>query len=151
MELLGRNRLIGELLKAGIEVAIPIRDRGTDLILYLDKDFAHGRFSGVPLQIKCSTQSGFGIHKKYESFPDLVIVHLWNVESLTEYRSFATTYSDSLAIAERTGWTKTRSWTQKGGYDCTKPGKQLRELLQPFEMNAERWKALVRSHHRIAT
>ena len=36
IELLGRNRLVSELLRAGLEVAIPARDRGIDLIAYLD-------------------------------------------------------------------------------------------------------------------
>lgn len=38
VELLGRNRLIDELLRAGLEVAVPERDRGIDLIAYLDLD-----------------------------------------------------------------------------------------------------------------
>ena len=31
-EYLGRNLLIDQLLRAGVEVAIPVRDRGVDLI-----------------------------------------------------------------------------------------------------------------------
>lgn len=34
VEILGKNKLINELLKAGLEVASPIRDRGIDLIAY---------------------------------------------------------------------------------------------------------------------
>lgn len=36
VELLGRNRLIEELLLAGLEVALPLRDRRIDLIAYAD-------------------------------------------------------------------------------------------------------------------
>ncbi len=35
-ELLGRNRLIDELLRDGMEVAAPIRDLGVDLVDYAD-------------------------------------------------------------------------------------------------------------------
>ena len=34
IEIMGRNRLIDELLRAGLEVALPLRDRGIDLIAY---------------------------------------------------------------------------------------------------------------------
>ncbi len=36
VELLGRNKLISDLLRAGLEVALPMRDRGIDLIAYVD-------------------------------------------------------------------------------------------------------------------
>jgi hypothetical protein len=32
-ELQGRGRLIGELLVAGLEVAVPARDRGVDILI----------------------------------------------------------------------------------------------------------------------
>jgi len=32
IEILGRNRLVTELISAGIEVALPLRDHGVDLI-----------------------------------------------------------------------------------------------------------------------
>ena len=34
IEIIGRNRLINELLRGGLEVATPLRDRGIDLIAY---------------------------------------------------------------------------------------------------------------------
>ncbi|MHB2036215.1 MAG: hypothetical protein ACYCPW_05680 [Nitrososphaerales archaeon] len=37
VELAGRNWLTSELLKAGLEVARPERDRGIDLIAYVDR------------------------------------------------------------------------------------------------------------------
>ena len=48
VELLGRGRLIEELLRAGLEVAIPQRDRGIDLIAYLDLDEKIGSFVARP-------------------------------------------------------------------------------------------------------
>jgi len=44
IELLGRNRLTDELLGAVLEVAIPERDQGVDLIAYLDLDPETGPF-----------------------------------------------------------------------------------------------------------
>jgi len=36
VEFLGRQRLIAELIRDGLEVALPTRDRGVDLIAYAD-------------------------------------------------------------------------------------------------------------------
>ena len=71
IELLGRNRLVSELLRAGLEVAVPARDRGIDLIAYLDlidpqdeaKDPASAgrvqRFAARPIQMKAASQQSF--------------------------------------------------------------------------------------------
>lgn len=45
MELIGRILLVGELLRDGLEVALPERDRGIDLIAYVEGDQ-----TGVPLR-----------------------------------------------------------------------------------------------------
>ncbi len=36
IELAGRSQLTSELLRAGLEVPMPLRDRGIDLIAYVD-------------------------------------------------------------------------------------------------------------------
>ena len=51
IEIIGRNRLINELLAADLEVAQPLRDRGIDLIAYLDIDDAIDRFVAFPIQL----------------------------------------------------------------------------------------------------
>jgi predicted methyltransferase MtxX (methanogen marker protein 4) len=38
IEIMGRNRLVNELIAAGIAVAVPLRDRGIDVIAYGDRD-----------------------------------------------------------------------------------------------------------------
>ena len=37
IELLGRNRLVNEIIRANLEVTVPIRDRGIDMIAYADR------------------------------------------------------------------------------------------------------------------
>jgi hypothetical protein len=49
VEMLGRHRLIAELLRANLEVAIPARDRGIDLIAYADLGTQVTRFSACPI------------------------------------------------------------------------------------------------------
>jgi hypothetical protein len=143
IELIGRNLLVGELLRDGLEVAKPERDRGIDLIAYLDIDRAGNRFVAAPLQLKAYTSAGFGLDAKYEKFPELLLAYLWNVTTPTQLEIFCLTYAEALAIAEKKGWTKTASWS-KGRYDNTRPGADLRRLLEPHRMHPGRWADKVR-------
>jgi hypothetical protein len=59
-EIIGRNWLVNELLLAGYEVSIPLRDNGVDLIVGLPE------FPWMlPLQLKTSTNRSIAIDKKY--------------------------------------------------------------------------------------
>ena len=76
VELIGRNRLVSELLRAGIEVAVPVRDRGIDVIAYSDLYTDVKRFAARPIQMKAASHSSFSISKKYERVANLIIVRI---------------------------------------------------------------------------
>jgi hypothetical protein len=147
VELLGRNRLIDELLRAGLEVAIPERDRGIDLIAYLDLDPNVGYFIARRIQMKVASQKSFSISRKYEKFPDLILAFVWHVRSASETCTFAISHPDALVIGTELGWTKTSSWRDKGHYTTQKPSAQLLELLEPHRMSNEAWRSLVTRTH----
>lgn len=143
VELAGRNWLASQLFRAGLEVARPERDRGIDLIAYIDMDKS-GRFIACPIQMKAATGAIFSLFPKYEKFPDLLLVYVWNVENPAETTCFALTYTEAYNVAETMGYTKTDSWLtggrhQRRGYTTNKPSARLRELLAPYEMTRERW------------
>jgi hypothetical protein len=79
VELLGRNHLVGELLRAGLEVSLPLRDRGIDLIAYADLDERVKSFVARPIQMKASSSSSFSIDAKYAKFPELILAHVWHL------------------------------------------------------------------------
>lgn len=151
VELLGRNRLIDELLRAGLEVALPIRDRGVDLLAFADFGPDVTRFAAAPIQMKACSNRSFGIDSKYFKFPNLLIAHIWNIASeADEVVTFAMSYAEALAIADTMGWTKTASWA-KGTYVNTEPGARLRDLLEQHRMTPERWrdKVIGVAEHRV--
>ena len=78
VELIGRNLLIAALMADGLEVAVPQRDRGVDLVVYADLDESQ-RFIARPIQLKAASKRAFGYDQKYDRFPDLLLVHVWNV------------------------------------------------------------------------
>jgi|SoiMethySBSTD1v2_1073268.scaffolds.fasta_scaffold1648672_2 hypothetical protein len=55
-EILGRNRLIHELRLAGLEVAVPQRDRGVDLIAYVEREDSTSQFAAVAIQMKAAAR-----------------------------------------------------------------------------------------------
>jgi hypothetical protein len=145
VELAGRNWLASELLRAGLEIARPERDRGIDLIAYLDLDQASGNFLACPIQMKAATGAVFSLYPKYAKFPRLILAYVWDIGDSSLTKCFALTYVEAFAVAEKMGWTKTDSWLTGGrnkmpGYSTTAPSARLRELLAQFEMNPEKWR-----------
>lgn len=141
VELLGRNRLIEQLLLAGLEVAWPLRDRGIDLIAYADLAARVESFVACPIQMKASSES-FGLHSKYRRVRNLIIAHVWYVSQPAKSVTIATTYSETLSVVEAMGWSETASWAS-GAYSTSRPSQRLLTLPEPFRMTPERWWAKV--------
>lgn len=139
VELIGRHHLTAELLQAGLEVATPVRDRGVDMIAYIDIDDRVKNFSSCPIQLKASTKRSFVIKKKYEKIHNLLLVYVWNLAGDVPRVSYALTYNEAFGLAELAGWTKTHSWKVREEYVNTNPGVKLLSLLEPYKMSADKW------------
>lgn len=135
---MGRNRLVNDLYRAGIEVSQPLRDRGIDVIAYFDLAIKDSKFQAVPIEIKASSTQAFSVNRKYAKISNLVIAYIWGLSRSEEELTFALTYSEATEVAEKMGWTATASWA-KGNYSTSSPSKKLRHLLEPFEMTPEKW------------
>jgi len=79
VEIIGRQRLISDLLTADLEIALPIRDRGVDLIAYADLRDQVAHFTACPIQMKAALEASFSIDRKYARFPNLLIAYVWHV------------------------------------------------------------------------
>lgn len=53
---------MGELLRDGLEVAVPARDRGVDVIAYADLSRQVAAFTARPLQLKAFSTSALILH-----------------------------------------------------------------------------------------
>jgi hypothetical protein len=147
VELAGRSWLISQLLQAKIEVARPERDRGVDLIAYLDLDESVGDFIACPIQVKVASTSMFSVDPKYEKFHRMLLVYVWNVKDSTRTVAYVLTYQEALGVADRMGWTKTASWKtggrhQRRGYAVTSVAENSRlwNELQKFLITPQRLK-----------
>jgi hypothetical protein len=150
VELAGRHWLTSQLMRADLEVALPERDRGIDLIVFADLDEQMGDFVACPIQMKAATGRAFTLEPKYEKFRRLLLVYVWNLDDSANTTAYALTYAEAFGVADAMGFTKTDSWltggkAQKRGYGVTRvnPTSRLHEMLQPFRMSADRWRAKV--------
>ena len=147
VELLGRNALVNELLCAGLELATPLRDRGIDLIAYVDLAAQVSNFSAAPIQIKAASKRVFSVNAKYERIANLIIVHVWHVATPENIEFYALRHSEGVAVAAKMGYTNSPSWA-RGDYTNTKPSPRLTELIQPYRMSREKWWPLVTGFQR---
>jgi hypothetical protein len=138
VELLGRHQLIKELLRAELEVAVPMRDRGIDLIAYADLGDRIKNFSARPIQLKAALSAAFSVDRKYAQFPNLIIAYVWYLEDPVRTVTYALTQDEAVGVAQAAGYTKTESWN-RGTYVNTRPGRQMQEMLKPFKMTPEKW------------
>src|SRR4051812_11848974 len=103
VELIGRNYLVTQLLRDGLEVARPERDRGVDLIAFLEGT-PDRPFAACPIQMKASTGAAFGVHRKYERFGTLLLAYVWHVTEPLETVAYLLTLADAVSVAGEMGW-----------------------------------------------
>jgi hypothetical protein len=139
-ELAGRFALISQLTKDGLEVALPVRDRGIDMIAYADLSEQNDQFVACPIQLKVSTGRRFSLNKKYSRIANLLLVYVWDVQDAVQSRTYALTYAEACDILARKGFDQTDSWKGKRGeYSISPPGKELLEMMERYIMKPEGW------------
>jgi hypothetical protein len=136
-----KHELIASLLRAKLEVAIPIRDRGIDVLAYVDQEPRSTYLKSIAIQMKSAVGGCFSIESKYEKFSNLILAYVWHATEPTQTTVFAVKYSEALAIASEVGYTRTPSWAA-GCYVTTRPSARLRGLLEPFRATEARWLSL---------
>jgi len=133
IEAAGRNWLSAQLLLRGLEVSVPIVDRGIDLIVF--KEVGDAGIRALPLQLKCASEESFSLDRKYAG-RGIPLVYVWNV--LTQPTAFFLTYDEALvALGEQAA--VTASWVDRGYYSKNYISADLRARLADFE---NRWKWL---------
>lgn len=137
VEILGRNRLKAALIEANLEVATPERDNGIDLIAYR-WNAERGEFIARPIQLKAASTFSFGIDRKYEKFPGLIMAFVVGVRE-EAHAIYTLTYKELLGVADSLGWTNTPSWTAGNSYSTRHQSKRLAAALEPYRAQRSTW------------
>jgi len=148
--LLGRDKVIEQIHRAGLEVALPRRDHGIDIIAYADKA---NSFQALPIQVKASAGFRWVVNAKYASFAEIVIAFAMHLADESSAVIYAVPHSENVAIAEHLGFTKkSATWLKpkrpsQGGYIwIDRPRAPLLAALEPYRATPERWLALLERH-----
>ncbi len=147
IELAGRNWLMSQLQQAGIEVARPERDRGVDLIAYLE----YPRFIACPIQLKVSSKSAFCVYR--EKHKGMLLVYVWHVQDPPKTVALAMTWAEAEAVAQNMGWTAKPSYRKPKGYwrvpavkanSRKESVRTLSSLLERYKMTPDLWPQTIR-------
>jgi hypothetical protein len=134
-ELIGTALFEVALLRQGFEIAQPRRDRGIDLIVFVDKPGSP--FRALPLQLKVATRQAFNLDKKYDSIPGLVLAYVWVLDG-QEPEYYLMTFAEAEALLGEAR--DTDSWRLKGQYAISTLDNSRRQQMQPYR---NRWQWLL--------
>lgn len=133
VEAAGRSWLSAQLLLRGLEVSVPIVDRGIDLIVF--KEVGDAGILALPLQLKCASAESFSLDRKYAG-RGIPLVYVWNV--LHQPSAFMLTFDEALdALGPEA--TASRSWVDGGRYAKNYISAGLRSRLGAYQ---DRWEWL---------
>src|ERR1700690_1699989 len=107
---------------AGLEVALPARDRGVDVIAYVDLQSKVSAFVAVPIQMKAASTRAFSIDRKYAKIANLIIAYVWGLKQPEHAVTYALSYRNAIEVADKMSYTKTPSWA-KGQYSTSARSK----------------------------
>ena len=123
VEQLGLRLLSNQLTRDGLCVETRNQDALVDLLVWTDEQRAP-----VPFQMLAASRQKFGVYRKHATRPGLVMAYVWDVEVDGAAVFYAMRWHEAQAIADRLGWTRTRSW-QDGGYMTTSPSARVKSAL----------------------
>jgi hypothetical protein len=133
--------------RAGLEVALPRRDRGIDVIAYVDQERS---FQALPIQVKASAGFRWVVNQKYGPFAEIVIAFALYLADEARAVAYVLPHTENVAIAERLGLTRrSATWLRpkraaQGGYIwIDRPRSNLLAELERHRATPEVWRSLV--------
>ena|SRR5258708_344035 len=141
VEIAGRNWLVSQLIQCGVEVAKPERDKGVDLIAYVETQ----RFKACRIQIKVSTDSAFVAYR--EKYSGMLMVYIWHIDDSQRTVAFAMNALQARRIVKANEWDQNDCWTRRGGYwRVPRIGINsnfYKDHLYRHKMDLKTWKATI--------
>ena len=139
IEILGRNFLVSLLIADGLEVALPVRDRGVDLIAYSDIPKDGSKFRAVPIQLKAFRKAGFNLDIKYSKFPNLLMAYVWNSTEPSKSELYLMTYGQAVDLAAQLS----PYFSKHGKYARTSDSSNLNMVLKPYKYQQDMFANIV--------
>jgi hypothetical protein len=133
--------LVNQLFAAGIEVAIPMRDRGIDLVAYIDRDARS--YVSRPIQLRAFRKEGIKLDRKHAAFPGLILALVCFIDDPKRTAIYALPYREAVQVIDERGLLK---WNKRQSYYRGLFGRDLLAMFdQRFRMTNKRWQQLIQN------
>jgi hypothetical protein len=137
----GQNWLVSQLIQCGIEVAMPVRDKGIDLIAYVETQ----GFRACRIQIKVSRGSAFKVYR--EGYSGMLMVYIWHIYDPQKTVAFAMKTAEARRIVKANKWDENPCWTKEGGYwrvpRVAQESYFYRRYLHDHKMDLDKWRPTI--------
>jgi hypothetical protein len=134
-------RLMDELLREGVNVALPMHSDDIDMLLYVKSGSAACTIVSVPINVVSCRSDGLSRHLRGASAAGLLVVIVSSIDRLQRIRNFALTPAEltvmkmietiGRAAASRPGDSPNDAQTQEA---------TLQNALEPFAMTPGKWR-----------
>ncbi len=130
-----RSRLIMEMTREGVQIAIPATYSGIDILAYTLPVTANSIIQAVPIQLATMSYSSFLYDFANWRTNGLLVVLLAPEQEPKHVRTFALS-SEELMLVQRVGLTDSKGDTKR---DVVAPASALRRALEPYCMVSGGW------------
>ena len=127
----GETLVAAELMRRGVEIAIPASDVGVDMLAYRLAPKQRVAHNFVPIQVKARSETGYNFQKIwFTKVPGVVLVHVWHVSTTPVFYIFRDLEDVKSALGSHA---QSVSWTVNGGYSVTNPTARHCTLMEPHK------------------
>jgi hypothetical protein len=139
-QLLGRSRVMDELLEDGVNVAVTVGVGEIDMFAYVDSRTAACRIVSVPIKIASFCSDALSSNLEASRASGLLIALVWGASDPDQVRTFAFTPAEltvvkMIEIIERGGAAR----SGEPPNEAYSPEAAL-NVLEPFAMSAGKWR-----------
>jgi hypothetical protein len=141
LELVGRARLMDELLEDGVNVAVPMGACEMDILAYLDSGTAACRIVSVPIKVASFCSDALSSNLWAARASGLLIALVWDISNPEHVRTFAFTPAE-LTVVKMIEVIQRASAARSGerpDQACTREAV-LQNALEPFAMSPGKWR-----------
>lgn len=125
----GELLVAAEIMRRGVEIALPASDVGVDLLAYRLNAGIRTARKFVPIQVKAFSGGGYRFLKSwFDRAPDLALVMVNGLASTPQFHVFAGISDIEAAIG---GHALTSSWIKRGIWSATELSGPDARLLMP--------------------
>jgi hypothetical protein len=131
LELVGRARLMDEMMEDGVNVALPMGACEMDMLAYVNSRTGPCRIVSVPINVASFCSDALSSNLEAARVSGLLIALVWGIGNPEDVRTFALTPAELTVV---------KMIEIIGRANACTPEVVLRNALEPFAMSPGKWR-----------